>query len=56
MTNSSLNSQAFFQETGLNQPRLKVVTLTKDTTEKFLNVVKKFNVQAIEYKPFLGTR
>ena len=53
MTNSSLNSQAFSQETGLNQPRLKVVTLTKDTTEKFLNVVKKFNVQAIEYKPFL---
>ena len=53
MTNSSQNSQAFTEETSLSQPRLKVIKLSKGTAENFKNALKKFNVQAIEYKPFL---
>ena len=53
MTNSSQNSQAFTEETSLRQPRLKVIKLSKGTAENFKDALKKFNVQAIEYKPFL---
>ena len=53
MTNSSQNSQAFTEETSLSQPRLKVIKLSKGTAENFKDALKKFNVQAIEYKPFL---
>ena len=53
MTNSSHNSNPFTEETSLNQPRLKVIKLSKDITENFKDALKKFNVQAIEYKPFL---
>ena len=53
MTNSNQNSQPFTEETSLSQPRLKVIKLSKDITENFKDALKKFNVQAIEYKPFL---
>ena len=53
MTNASQNSQAFTEETSLSQPRLKVIKLSKGTAENFKDALKKFNVQAIEYKPFL---
>ena len=53
MTSSSQNSQAFTEETSLSQPRLKVIKLSKGTAENFKDALKKFNVQAIEYKPFL---
>ena len=53
MTNSSQNSQSFTEETSSNQPRLKVIKLSKGITENFKNAIKKFNVQSIEYKPFL---
>lgn len=53
MTNSSQNSQTFTEETSPSQPRLKVIKLSKGITENFKNAIKKFNVQSIEYKPFL---
>ena len=53
MTNSSQNSQTFTEETSPRQPRLKVIKLSKGITENFKNAIKKFNVQSIEYKPFL---
>ena len=53
MTNSSHNSNPFTEETSLNQPRLKVIKLSKGITENFKAALKRFNVQAIEYKPFL---
>ena len=53
MTNSSQNSQSFTEETSPSQPRLKVIKLSKGITENFKAALKRFNVQAIEYKPFL---
>ena len=53
MTNSSQNSQTFTEETSPSQPRLKVIKLSKGIAENFKNAIKKFNVQSIEYKPFL---
>ena len=53
MTNSSQNSQTFTEEISPRQPRLKVIKLSKGITENFKNATKKFNVQSIEYKPFL---
>ena len=53
MTNSSQNSQPFTEETSLSQPRLKVIKLSRGINENFKDALKKFNVQAIEYKPFL---
>ena len=53
MTNSSQNSQTFTEETSPSQPRLRVIKLSKGITENFKNATKKFNVQSIEYKPFL---
>ena len=53
MTNSNQNSQPFTEENRLSQPRLKVIKLSRGITENFKDALKKFNVQAIEYKPFL---
>ena len=53
MTNSSQNIQTFTEEKSPSQPRLKVIKLSKGIAENFKNAIKKFNVQSIEYKPFL---
>ncbi|NOH85458.1 carbon starvation induced protein CsiD [Vibrio sp. 03-59-1] len=34
-------------------PRLQVVTLTKETLDRFSDLIQNFNLQSLEYKPFL---
>ncbi|MBA5761938.1 carbon starvation induced protein CsiD [Vibrio sp. 404] len=34
-------------------PRLQVVTLTKETLDRFADLIQNFNLQSLEYKPFL---
>ena len=53
MTSSDNNFIGFEVTPDKKKPRLMVVTLHQETFLKFTNKIKLYNVQAIEYKPFL---
>ena len=50
---SNKNNKGFSILSHQNRPRLQVLTINSSVIEKFIKCTENFNVQSIEYKPFL---
>ena len=53
MTSTNKLSISFKVSQHEKNQRLQVITLSKKTVKKFVKTISQYNVQSIEYKPFL---
>ena len=53
MTSTNKLSIGFKVSQHEKNQRLQVITLSKKTVKKFVETISQYNVQSIEYKPFL---